>query len=93
MSSVNDGKFDVILFKEMPILEFPAMLIDVLQGNHQENKNVLSFTTSHLKLSSDEHISTDVDGEHGEEFPLEFSLIQKRLKINTPKEDMKGTFC
>ncbi|MGP1570321.1 MAG: YegS/Rv2252/BmrU family lipid kinase [Eubacteriales bacterium] len=93
MSSVNDGKFDVILFREMPILDFPAMLINVLQGNHQENKNVLSFTTSHLKISSQEYISTDVDGEHGEEFPLEFTLLHKKLKITTPYEDMQGALC
>ena len=93
MSSVNDGKLDVILFREMPILEFPPMLIDVIQGNHQENKNVLSFTTSHLKLSSESHISTDVDGEQGEEFPLEFSILPRKLKITTPKEDMKGASC
>ena len=69
------------------------MLIDVIQGNHQENKNVLSFTTSHLKLSSESHISTDVDGEQGEEFPLEFSILPRKLKITTPKEDMKGASC
>lgn len=93
MSSVNDGKFDVILFREMPIIEFPEMLINVLQGNHQENKNVLYFTTSNLKISSEEHISTDVDGELGEEFPLEFSILPKKLKITTLKDDMQGAQC
>lgn len=92
-SSVNDGLFDVILFREMPILEFPSMLIDVLHGNHQDNKNVLYFTTNKLKLTSDEHVPTDVDGEHGEKFPLEFNLLPKRLKITTPEANMEGPSC
>lgn len=92
-SCINDGKFDVILFREMQILDFPTMMLDVLSGNHQENKNVLYFTTSHLKLTSEDHVPTDVDGEPGEEFPLEFSLLPRKLKITTLQDNMNGESC
>lgn len=89
-SEVNDGLLDVMLFKEMPLIDFPPMLVSVLQGNHQENKNVIYFKTKKLKISSTQEVSTDVDGEKGETFPLEFSVIPKRLKITTLTDDMKG---
>ncbi len=89
-SEINDGLLDVMLFKEMPILEFAPMLISVLQGNHQENKNVIYFKTDELLLESPEDVSTDVDGEKGEKFPLHFKVLPKKLKIATKYDDVKG---
>jgi YegS/Rv2252/BmrU family lipid kinase len=89
-SEVNDGKLDVMLFKEMPIMEFAPLLINILQGNHQENKNVIYFKTEELTIESPNDVSTDVDGEKGEKFPLHFTILPKKLKISTLYEDMKA---
>ena len=89
-ASINDGLLDVMIFREMPIIEFAPLLVSVMQGNHQDNKNVLHFKTSKLELSSDTDISTDVDGEKGEKFPLTFEVLPKRLKILTEFDDMQG---
>ena len=87
-ANINDGKLDVLLFRKMALHEIAPLFFNVLQGNHQENKNVLYFKTNHLILESDVDISTDVDGEKGEEFPLEFTVLPKKLKIFTLKSDM-----
>ena len=89
-SQINDGYLDVMLFREMPLIEFAPLLISILQGNHKENKHVLYFKTSKLKLESDVDISTDIDGEKGEKFPLIFNVLPKRLKIITKYNDMQG---
>jgi len=89
-ASMNDGLLDVMLFREMPMMDLPPLLIKVMQGNHTDNKNVLHFRTSNLKLGSDIDISTDVDGEKGEKFPLTFEVLPKRLKILTKFKDMQG---
>lgn len=80
-SSMNDGKLDVIAFKKMPIVELGPLLFEVVNGRHPNNKNVLCFQTDKLRIESPENISTDIDGEHGEELPLEFSVLNKRLKV------------
>lgn len=80
-SEINDGKLDVVLFRKMAIPELLQMLVAVLHGNHPKHRKVLSFQTDNLRLESPEDVSTDVDGEHGEKFPLEFSIIPRRLKI------------
>ena len=89
-ASINDGLLDVIIFREMPLIEFAPLVVSVMQGNHIENKNVLHFKTAKLELSSDTDISTDVDGERGEKFPLTFEVLPKRLKILTEFDDMQG---
>ncbi len=85
-SEVNDGKLDVILFRKMPIIEMGPLLLSVIAGNHPNNRNVLYFQTEKLRIESDEDVSTDVDGEHGEKLPLDFSVLHNRLRIKVKKQ-------
>lgn len=80
-SSMNDGKLDVIAFRKMPIVEFGPLLFEVVNGRHPENKNVLYFQTDQLTIESAENLYTDIDGEHGEELPLHFSVMPERLDV------------
>lgn len=84
-SDIQDGKLNVILFRKMPIIELVPLLFGVLSGNYFDNKNILSFETDNLIIESEEDISTDVDGEHGEKLPLRFSVLEKKLRIFTEK--------
>ena len=79
---------DVILFRKMPIIELGPLLFNVIHGNHSENKHVLTFKTAELRLESDDDVSTDIDGEQGEKFPLNFGLLHNRLKIFTEEDDL-----
>ncbi len=90
-AEINDGLLDVLLFKEMPILEFAPLLISIMQGNHQENKNVHFFRTNKLLLESQEDVGTDVDGEIGAKFPLDIEVLPNKIKINTLVNSMKGS--
>jgi YegS/Rv2252/BmrU family lipid kinase len=82
-SEINDGKLDVILFRETPLYEMVPLVIEFAQGKHTRNKNVLAFQTESLRIESPVDISTDVDGEKGVTLPLEFSILHKRLRILT----------
>lgn len=82
-SDIQDGKLNVILFRKMPFLEFIPLLFGVISGNYESSKYVLSFETDQLKIESTEPVPTDVDGEHGEKLPLNFSVLEKKLKIFT----------
>lgn len=85
-SSMDDGKLDVIAFRKMPIMEFGPLLFEVVNGKHPENKNVLYFQTPELTIESNEHMDTDVDGEHGEDLPLHFSMLRRRLDVYVSEE-------
>jgi len=90
-AEINDGLFDVIIFREMPITDFLPLLVNVLQGNHKKNKHVIYFKTNKLYIESPNHVGTDIDGEKGEDFPLSFDLLPKRIKILTMHNDQKGS--
>ena len=85
-SSMNDGKLDVIAFRKMPIVELAPLLFEVVHGRHPNNKNVLYFQTEKLRIESDADISTDIDGEHGEKLPLDFSVLDGRLSVFVSKD-------
>lgn len=82
-AQIDDGLLDVLLFKEMPIMEIAPLLISVLGGNHPENKNVISFQTRSLSVEAEEPIVTDMDGETGEGLPLEISVMPACINVNT----------
>lgn len=90
MAEVNDGLLDVMILKEMPVLEMAPLLIKVLTGQHYESKNVVFFRTNQLYLESEQKVGTDVDGERGAEFPLEIEVLPRKFRINTAMKDMEG---
>lgn len=90
-ASLSDGLLDVLMFKEMPLVELPGLLFNFMQGNHSKNKNVIFFRTKELYLETDEDIGTDIDGEKGCSFPLKITCVPKVLKISTLYENMEGS--
>jgi YegS/Rv2252/BmrU family lipid kinase len=87
---INDGLLDVIIFREMPIMELAPLLIAVMTGQHPVNRNVISFKTAALRIESEQKIVTDMDGETGGKLPVEISVLHKRLRVNTRKDDMEA---
>ena len=90
MASINDGLLDVVIFKEMPVIELAPLLMSILAGQHRENKHVIYFNTRRLLVESDSEVGTDVDGEKSSSLPLEIQVLPKRLKVNTVRVDMGG---
>ena len=89
LSDLNDGQLNVILFRKRNIIELLPLAVRVLQGEHLNDPKVLSFKTDKLLIESDEDIPTDIDGEHGEKVPLDFSVLHNRLNIFVTKGERK----
>ena len=90
LAEVNDGLLDVMLFKEMPILELAPLLFNVMTGQHHENRNVVFFQTGKLLIESEQPVGTDIDGEKGTDLPLEIEVVPRKLRINTAMNNMEG---
>lgn len=87
-SNVNDGLLDVVVFKKMSLAKFPPLFLKLLQGKHDESNHVLKFKTSKLRLEADADVPTDIDGEYGAPFPLDFSVLPGRIEIFAASDDM-----
>ncbi len=86
-SYISDGKFEVILFRKMTKLDMVPLFISLLQGKHSDNRNILYISTEAIRVESEEKIVTDIDGETGEELPIDFSILHRRLRIYTRIEE------
>jgi len=87
-SEINDGMLDVMLFRSLKIYEMPQLFMMILQGQHHRSKKVLNFKTSDLIIECDADMPTDIDGEHGEKFPLQFGVLHNRLRVCTKEDNM-----
>lgn len=83
-SEINDGKLDVYIFKKCARIDFMSIGVQLLAGDHGQNKNVEYFKTHELTVSCESGTGTDVDGEKGPEFPIKFSVLPRKLKICSP---------
>lgn len=81
-SEINDGNLDIIVFESMKFFELPGLFFQILKGKHKRNKNVFSTQASSIRITSEKDLPTDIDGEHGEKLPLEFSVLHNRLRIS-----------
>jgi YegS/Rv2252/BmrU family lipid kinase len=88
---INDGLLDVIIFREMPIMELAPLLIAVMTGQHPVNRNVIAFKTAALRVESEQEIATDMDGEPGGKLPVEIAVLRRRLRVNTRRDDMEAS--
>lgn len=90
--NIADGKFDFIGFKTTSSLVLAKTFFDVLLGKHLRNsKDVIFFQEEYIKIELDDNYFkedfssyTDVDGEDGPNFPIEFEVIKNRLKVFVP---------
>lgn len=83
LSSINDGRFDLVLFK-VPSNQIPTgSLLKVLSGHHITDENVLYLQDSYFKIQAKQNdlFETDIDGEKGPKMPLELTIMNKKLEI------------
>ena len=88
-AEINDGMLNVLIVKAMSIVEIPRLGVNLLQGSHLDNKNVIYFKTNRLRIEAPSDTSTDVDGERAGEFPMDFTVIPKRVRFMTRKNNIK----
>lgn len=89
-AEINDGNFDVILFKNSTLPTLAKLFLQVLKGEHIYDPNVVFFQTNELKIQpladGENIIASDVDGEIGPAFPLEIYNVKEALNIIVPKD-------
>lgn len=77
----NDGLLDVIILNGS-MTELIPLAIKILKGDHLEKpKGLEYFQTKALKITCDEEIPSDIDGEKGPGFPMEISCVTGKLKV------------
>jgi diacylglycerol kinase (ATP) len=82
---LDDGLLDVVVFKRLGYLEIIKYLQDVFFSSEINLPEVEYFQTRKLRISSDQDVPVELDGELVGNCPVEFELRERRLRVLAPK--------
>lgn len=87
---VNDGKFEVLVFKKLDLLE----IAKTLYGDNTINEEfVRTIKTTEAKIRCEKKVDFQVDGEYiGEVTEVEARLGSKKLKLAVPRLNEKEAY-
>ena len=80
-ADVLDGFLDVILIKKSGVQDLANIFFNIFSGEHINHPNVIYFKSKSIKLSTDQNISVDIDGEYGGKLPATFEIVSNAFKI------------
>ncbi len=81
---IDDGLFDVILFKQLGYLEIMKYLQNVIFTSDITLPEVEYFQTRRLRISSEEKVPVELDGELVGQCPVQFDIHTRRLRVLVP---------
>jgi diacylglycerol kinase (ATP) len=81
---IDDGLFDVVVFKRLGYLEIIKYLQNVLFSSEISTPEVEYFQTRHLRVASDQAVPVELDGELVGNCPVDFRVEERSLRVLAP---------
>ena len=81
---IDDGLFDVVLFKRLGYLEIIKYLQNVVFSSDIRAPDIEYFQTEHLRVTSAQDVPLELDGELAGSCPIDFRIQKKGLRVLTP---------
>ena len=81
---LDDGLFDVVVFKRLGFLEIIKYLQDVVFSSEIRVPEIEYFQTQRLRVSSDQDVPLELDGELAGNCPVDFQIQKKALRVLAP---------
>ena len=81
---IDDGWFDVVVFKRLGYLEIIKYLQDVVFSSDIRVPEIEYFQTRRLRLTSEQDVPVELDGELAGNCPVDFQIQKKALHVLAP---------
>jgi diacylglycerol kinase family enzyme len=81
---IDDGLFDVLVFKRLGYIDMIRYMQDVILRPQITSPEVEYFQTTSLRVTSDEAVPVEVDGELTGNCPVEFHMRSRGLRVIAP---------
>jgi diacylglycerol kinase family enzyme len=81
---IDDGLLDVVVFKRIGYLDIIRYLQEVIFSSSISMPELEYFQTKHLRVSSEEDVPVEVDGEVIGTCPVEFRVRERGLRVLAP---------
>ncbi|WP_077595905.1 diacylglycerol kinase [Oceanobacillus kimchii] len=85
-AKLNDGYFDLLILKKTNLAEFIQIATLALRGDHFRSKNIIYTQAKHIKVSNEEKMQLNIDGEYGGLLPGEFLNLRQHIEFYVPKD-------
>ncbi|ANU26069.1 diacylglycerol kinase [Planococcus versutus] len=83
-ASINDGKFTLLILKELNMAEFIRVASLALRGDHLSDPHVIYAKASKIKVTTEERVLLNLDGEYGGLLPATFENLARHIEIFVP---------
>jgi YegS/Rv2252/BmrU family lipid kinase len=80
----DDGLLEIVVFGDIARFEALRSINDIYSAKHLENPKVQTWRTPHLRVSSDERVLIDVDGEMCGTLPATFTVVPAAIDLVVP---------
>jgi diacylglycerol kinase (ATP) len=81
---VDDGLLDVVVFKRLGFLEIIKYLHDVVFSSDIRVPEIEYFQTRQLRVTSEQDVPVELDGELAGNCPVDFQMHEKALPVLSP---------
>jgi YegS/Rv2252/BmrU family lipid kinase len=82
---IDDGLFDVVVFKRLGFLEIINYLQQVVFSSGINIPEIEYFQTRQLRLTSAQDVPLELDGELAGSCPADFQIRERALRVLTPR--------
>ena len=82
---IDDGLFDVVVFKRLGYLEIIKYLQDVVFSSDINVPEIEYFQTRQLRITSEQDVPLELDGELAGSCPVDFRIRKRALRVLAPR--------
>ena len=88
-SSINDGMFSLLILKKTNLADLIRIATFALRGEHIHDPKVIYTKANRIKVSTDEKVQLNLDGEFGGMLPGEFVNLYRHLEVFVPIDKIR----
>ncbi|WP_391204120.1 diacylglycerol kinase [Psychrobacillus sp. L4] len=88
-SSINDGKFTLLILKKCNIADFIRLASLAIRGEHLNDPHVISKKAKHIRVTSEDKVQLNLDGEYGGNIPATFQNLYRHIEVFVPIDEIR----
>ncbi len=88
-ASINDGKFTLLILKELNMAEFIRVASLALRGEHLSDPHVIYAKASKITVTTEERVLLNLDGEYGGVLPAVFENLAGHIEMYVPIDSLQ----
>lgn len=88
-SSINDGMFSLLILKKTNLADFIRIATLAVRGDHIYDEMVVYTQANRIKVTSNEKVQLNLDGEFGGLLPAEFENLYRHLEVFVPIDKIR----